>query len=279
VSTAQTELSAVTVEELKRAWRAVQAGQFRGEALILERFGPPAAHPRVWHPTPGERVVPVVGCVRSCGASTLALAMATAAEPTSRVVECSSAAASGLAAASTAELGWGCSGWTRGTRGEVLLERTGDLLFGVDEVPVPSSPALPVELTVLDVGWELGQLLATPSWVADQVTRARTVVLVGPATVPGMRRLEGALASLPATPAVAAVVGPARRRWAGAAHFGAGPLTRALDDAGRLVTVPTDRRLAVAGLDSTPLPGRLVAAATRVLRLVRPGQDAQGGAA
>jgi hypothetical protein len=269
----------VTVEELRRAWRAVQAGEFRGEAPLPERFGPRTVHPRVWCPPPGEWVVPVVGCVGSCGASTLALAMATAAEPPSRVVECSPVTASGLAAASTAELGLGCSGWTRGTRGEVLLERTSGVLLRVDGVPVPSSPEPLVELTVLDVGWELGLLLATPSWLGDQVTNARTVVLVAPATVPGMRRLEGALAALPATPTVAAVVGPARRRWAGVAYCGAGPLTRALDDADRLVMVPADRRLAVAGLDSKPLPARLVAAATRVLRFVGPGQDAEGAAA
>jgi anti-sigma factor RsiW len=135
-----------------------------------------------------------------------------------------------------------------------------------------------VELTLLDVSWELAQLLAAPSWLGDQVTHARTVVLVAPATVPGMRRLEGALAWLPATPTVAAVVGPARRRRAGVARCGAGRLTGALDDAGQLVMVPADRRLAVAGLDSTPLPARLVAAATRVLRLVGPGQSAAGGA-
>jgi hypothetical protein len=279
VSTALAGVPAVTVEELRRAWRAVQAGRFRGEAPIPERFGPPTGQARVWRPPPGEWVVPVVGCVGSCGASTLALAMATAADPPSRVVECSPATSSGLAAASTAELGLDCSGWTRGTRGEVLLERTSEVLLRVDELPVPSNPEPPVELTVLDVGWELGQLLATPSWLSDQVTHARTVVLVAPATIPGMRRLESALAALPDTPTVAAAVGPARRTWAGAAHCGAGPLIHALDDAGRLVTVRADRRLAVAGLDSTPLPARLVAAAARVLRLVGPGQDTAGGAA
>jgi hypothetical protein len=274
VGRAIAERTSVTVEELRRAWRAVQAGEFRGESHIPERSG----QPRVWRPPPGERVVPVVGCVGSCGASTLALAVATAAGPHSRVVECSSAIASGLAAASTAELGRGCSGWTFGTRGEVLLERTSGVLLRVDKVPLPSSPEPPVELTVLDVGWELGQLLATASWLSDQVTNARTVVLVAPATVRGMRRLECALAALSSTPTVAAVVRPARRKWAGVVHRGAGPLTRALDDAGRLVTVQADRRLAVAGLDSTPLPARLVAAAARLLRLVGPGQDAEGGA-
>ena len=66
----------------------------------------------------------MVRCASAYGATTFALALATAANTDARVVECSSATTSGLAAASTAELGAHPSGWVQGSRGEVLLQRT-----------------------------------------------------------------------------------------------------------------------------------------------------------
>ncbi|NHA01212.1 hypothetical protein G5V59_18805 [Nocardioides sp. W3-2-3] len=50
-------------------------------------------------------------------------------------------------------------------------------------------------LTILDVGWEAGQLLATDCWLAEAVRTADQVVLVTTATVPGMRRASVALES------------------------------------------------------------------------------------
>src|SRR3546814_16208749 len=44
------------------------------------------------------------------------------------------------------------------------------------------------QLTILDVGWEVGQLLATDCWLAAAVRTADPVVVVTTATVPGMRR-------------------------------------------------------------------------------------------
>ena len=95
--------------------------------------------------------------------------------------------------------------------------------------------------------------------------------LAATATVPGLRRLEAALAMLrntgsPGT-AVAAVLGPARRKWPRAVAHSTGPLTTALADAQRLVVVPTDPKLAKSGLDGDPLPARLLEAATRLLHL------------
>jgi hypothetical protein len=259
----------VPVAELKRAWHAVQAGQFRvsGRGRSAEDQPQRARIAPSWTSNADEQVLPVVRCASAYGATTFALALASAANG-ARVVECSSATSSGLAAASTAELGVHPSGWAQGTRGEVLLQRTSVALASVHDVPLPPA-AKKTTLTVLDVGWELGHLPNTPtSWVAAQVRQAATVVVVTCATVPGLRHLECSLASLDGIPAVVAVVGPPRNRWPKAVRHSAGALTRAADSAGRLLVVPHDRRLAVAGLDSTPLPTAVLQAAERALERV-----------
>jgi hypothetical protein len=260
---------AVSVAELQRAWHAVKSGQFRRAV----QGDSPAAQSRrggtvpSWTPGRDERVLPVVRCASAYGATTFALALATAASTDARVVECSSATTSGLAAASTAELGAHSSGWVQGSRGDVLLQRTGVALASLHDVPSPM-PAEKSTLTVLDVGWELGQVLNTPSWLAAQLSQAAAVIVVTCATVPGLRHLEGALALLDGTSTVVAVVGPPRKRWPKPVQHTAGVLTRAADQAGRVVVIPWDPRLAVAGLDSTPLPATLLDAAAAVLQRV-----------
>jgi hypothetical protein len=260
---------AVSVAELQRAWHAVQTGQFR---RVIQGDSPTTQSLRAqivpsWTPSRDERVLPVVRCAGAYGATTFAVALATAADTDARVVECSSATTSGLAAASTAELGADPSGWVQGTRGDVLLQRTGVTLASLHDVPSPMR-AEKSRLTVLDAGWELGQVLSTPSWVAAQLSQAACVVVVTCATVPGLRHLEGALALLDGTPTVVAVVGPPRKRWPKPVQHSAGALARAADHAGRLVVIPWDPRLAVAGLDSTPLPEALLDAAAAVLERV-----------
>ena len=94
------------------------------------------------------------------------------------------------------------------------------------------------------------------------------VVLVTAATVPGLRHLETALAQLRSVPAVAAVVGPPRKRWPKPLWRTAGPRTQSVDDDGRLVVIPRDRRLAITGVDATPLPPALVDAGRRLFELV-----------
>lgn len=259
----------VSVGDLQRAWRAVKAGHFGNPSKqmpALVRAEPAVAS---WTPRPGERVIPVVGSAGSCGATTLALALAEVAEGRARVVECSgSVATSGLAAASNAELGLHVSGWLQGSRGRVILERASDMPAGPADIPVPSAGDEPVNVTVLDVAWELGRLLvAGPCWLAGQVTAANPVVVVATCTVPGLRRLESTLALLPATPTIAAVMGPPPKRWPKAARHSLGPLTRTLEGTGRLVCVPVNRRLAVTGLDPTPLPDSLLHAAENLAQL------------
>jgi hypothetical protein len=310
----------VAVSELKRAWSAVQGGEFRhaqtrdveptqlrhvderpaidvsGVGSVPDSQKPvpqastmldePGAHLGVhrWVPAAGERVLPVLGAAGSTGCSTVALCLATAAADhadaswASRVVECCSAPASGLAAASTAELGHHESGWVQGTRGAVLLERTSRVLGCAGDVPAPA-PRSHEEtdgahdsgsrsLTVVDTGWEVGHLLAGDGWLAELVRQAPIVVVVARPTIPGFRRLEAALELLEAEHGAAtqiAVLGGRRKRWAKGVEHSAGPRTRAALREDRVHEIPEDRHLAVAGLSSTPLPAGLVAAGEQLL--------------
>ena len=97
---------------------------------------------------------------------------------------------------------------------------------------------------------------------------APVVVLTTSATIPGLRRLETTLALLPpAQQAVAAVLGPPRRKWPRALVASAGPATRALLRADRVVQVPFDATLATRGIDTAALPTALLAAAGHLLAL------------
>lgn len=284
MSAVTTQRRPVSIDELKRAWAAVQDGQFRHGAASIKppaaatvtARGPAAAGE--WITAAGGSVLPVVGCSGSVGATTIALAIAVASPRPTRVVECCSVTASGLAAASNAELGLHPSGWRRGKRDQVLLERSSEVLLSVSEVPAPTAAERDDQLTVLDTGWELGQIFAIPGWLGETVRGCRDVVLVTSATVPGFRRLEGALELLQssgARPAVA-VIGPHRKKWPKAVEHSAGAQTRRVLVEDRIVEVPHDRALAVSGLDSTPLPALVTEAATRLLELTRtadPGHE------
>lgn len=252
----------VGVDEVLRAHRSLMAGDFRRH--------PPRPRSRTgWNPA--EPVLPVVGAAGGTGSSTLALALAMAAA--GRVVECASPTASGLVAAPTAELGRHDSGWLQGTRDTVLIERPAALLATVGDLPAPTTPTDTPPLTVVDVAWELGQVLAAPSWVADLLRHSPSVVVTATATIPGLRRLEVALSMLAHTLSVAAVLGPRRRKWARAVALSAGPLTTELIRGGRLVEVPTDARLSARGLDSHALPTSLLHAATDLLHLTHDVPD------
>jgi hypothetical protein len=260
----------VSVPELQRAWRAVQAGKFRQESPAAAAKARAVPISATWAPGNAEQVLPVVAFAAASGASTIALALASAAGGSARILECRSGATSGLAAASTAELGPHSSGWRRGIRGDVLLERAGGLLSRVDEVPLPSVPDRPLALTVLDVGWDLRHVLDVPSWIGEQVTTAGVLVVVTRATIPGLLHLETMLSLLGQIRAVAAMLGSPSRRWSKAVWQSSGPMTKALDYSGRLVVIPHDSRLAAVGLDSRPLPRQLLEAAHAILELAGP---------
>jgi hypothetical protein len=257
----------------------VSAGEFRaGPGAGKGPRGRVIAAADNWTPATGEHTIAVIGCAGSVGASTVALAAGLAAAIPVRVIECCSVTASGLAAASTAELGHHESGWVQGTRGAVLLERTSRVLGCAGDVPAPA-PRSHEEtdgahdsgsrsLTVVDTGWEVGHLLAGDGWLAELVRQAPIVVVVARPTIPGFRRLEAALELLEAEHGVAtqiAVLGGRRKRWAKGVEHSAGPRTRAALREDRVHEIPEDRHLAVAGLSSTPLPAGLVAASEHLL--------------
>jgi len=260
----------VSLGELQRAWEAVQSGRFRSTSR-------PEAGQRIGHSTaaasagewlPAETVIPVIGAGGAVGATTLALALATASTAPARVVECCSSSASGLASASTAELGATDTGWRRGLRDgphhRILLERAAYLIMSVAAVPTPTVPDRPVAVTFLDCGWDLDHLLAD-GWLAELVTTAPALVVAATATVPGMRRLEVALDALQAAQVTAAVLGPRRKKWGRPVEASLGPATRALDAVGDLVEIPLDRDLGVHGPTSSPLPQPMLNAAAQLL--------------
>ena len=258
------------VDELKRAWHALNAGEFRtapGAGKGLRGRGTAAEDN--WSPADGEHTIAVIGSAGSVGASTVALATGLAAAAPVRVIECCSVTASGLAAASTAELGLHPTEWRQGKRDHVLLERASEVLAGVDEVPLPTESEHETQLTILDIGWEAGQLLATDCWLAEAVRTADQIVLVTTATVPGLRRASVALELLAnhwqPEQITLAVRGPRRKKWPRGLEHAGGPAVRRALVADRCVEIPEDRELAVNGLDSRPVPAPLISAARQLL--------------
>ena len=235
-----------TVAELRAAFRAVQAGHYRTDR------GPAAAvAAAAWSPAAGERTVVVLGAGGGCGATTVAVALASAGAP-ARVIECSTAIRSGLVAASFTELGAANESWLRGRRGPVMLERRADVDVDVDiEVPVPLEAETPGTLTVIDAGDV--ELARRTGWLASLLDQVPCVVTAR-ATVPGLRHLETVLCRLDMRRAVAAVLGPPRKRWPKALTYSLGEHTRALLDDERLVCVPLDADLAITGLASAEIP-------------------------
>lgn len=272
----------VAVDELARAYRAAGAGVFRrGAACLDEETRPQTRHsgtevdqapirsaaadgPAVG---PAKRVVVVCGAAPAVGTSTVALALAGAVSGKARVVECCSASASGLAAASTAELGEFGQGWVRSDRDGLVIERRADRAGGPSEVPAPVAGQQGA-WTFLDCSWDVEGLVRSDGWLAEQVRSAAAVVLVTRATVPGVRRLDVALCLLGEPRAVAVLVG-AGRRWPRPVQQAASAAVRRLRARGRLVCVPNDAHLALSGLTPDPLPAAVRMAGVRVLDQVK----------
>ncbi|WP_143448457.1 hypothetical protein [Kineosporia sp. A_224] len=264
----------------------VPATQWVGErAGVTVAGGPhPGPLPEWLAEVPGSLLV--VGAHSGAGSSTVAVAIAEAASrlpapgtagsvvpPGSvHLVDCSPAAREGLAGVTDAELGVGaCGRWRHGRRGRLTVSRP------VDDLPVtPPDTDAPLfgaaaredvretGVTVLDLGCHLDDLARVP---------AGPVVVVFRPTLPSLQRLEVTLTRLTALgvtplgprPVVVAAVGPAR--WPRQVRACAGPLLQQAHRAGLVVTVPLNRRLAVAGLGSGPLPRKVTATGTRLWQL------------
>jgi len=241
----------VSVDELQRAWAAVVAGDFRSAGTSRRRS---PAHP--W--SPDEPCIVVAGAAGRVGATTVALGLATASGRTTRVVECGPMHTSGLAAASTAELGITASGWRQGSRGRVFIDRTTSTFQSVDEVPAPELSDC--ELTVLDLNWDLALIDAAACWMTP-LLRSAPMIIVSVATVPGLRALENALhVTGRATTAICVLLGPPTKKWPKSLRNAPPPAVRAADVAERLFTVPLDASLGLSGLNPDPLPTPLLAA-------------------
>lgn len=247
-------MTAHSVAELRDAWRAIEAGEF-AQGPRSASAAPRAA--TVWTPAPSERVVAVVGCAGGVGASTVALALATATGVPARVVECCPPLASGFSAAANAELGTE-GPWRRGSRGDVLLERP---ITGDATVPVPAASA--AEWTFVDTNWTTVSGSRT-GWPESLVNTLDDIVLVTNATVPGLRRLESC-AELLGRDALGVVVGPTAKRWPRSVKVAAAGIPARV----HLADFPLDPRLQVTGLTPDPLPAPLLKAAQNVLALLR----------
>lgn len=254
----------VTVAELKRAWRSLQSDSPHEQAYAA------GLAPTVTRWPQRGRVIAVVGCGGGVGASTTALALADATDARCRLIECAPPAASGLAGASSAELGDTGDGWRRGTRDHVLIERTSHGALTPGDLPIP--PESEVDISVVDFGWAAEAVLARECWLGELLVSGEPLLLVTTATVPGLRRLETTLTLVAdhrdVSHCVVAVLGPRLARWPGPVRHSTGPRTSALEETGRLVAIPGDRRLAITGPDMAPLPSAVVAAAATALELL-----------
>ncbi len=244
-----------SLDELRRVYRVTQLDRTHQPAQGFRR-------PTRWTPGPGERVVLVCGCGGSSGATTVAVALATVAGR-ARVVETCSGKASGLGFAATAELGGVERGWLRGSRDSVVLERRTDTASASD-LPIPADTDL--SLAIVDSSFELAGLLASPGWLGELARTASAVVLVATATVPGLRRLDTAADLMGESRVIAATVGA--KRWPRPVEQSVGPTVRRLREAGRVVQIPHEPGLAIAGLTPDPLPTAITRPARTLLALL-----------
>lgn len=247
----------VDVAELKRAWDAVQAGQFAHRAARGHPMG------TALEAAPPLLATVVVGVAGGVGASTVALALAEA-SGAHRLVDCAPAVASGLVGVCDTELGLGERGWRQGRRGDLLVQRS-----PIDTSPTPEDcPTPPVDggPAIVDLGWDAVNVLGTAGWIPTALTDpAVPLVIVTRCTIPLMRRLSVALDALQATgrDVRVAVVGMRPRTWPRTVPQ---PETlRHLADSGRVIPIPEIGALTVRGLDSRPLPRSVLIAATNLI--------------
>lgn len=192
-----------------------------------------------------------MGCSGSAGTSTVALLIAQS-FARSRLVECAPGAASGLAGASTAELGEAEQG-VEGSRGELRIQRRRDQLYRPRRKcrgPLPSSPGA---ISVVDSGWGLRRILAGAAGtteLASSAASSRPGRARGPCPACGSWRATWHYSNRsgvgPSRPVCRPVVGCGRSNAMG--------LHRHLRQTGRLISLPHNAALALSGITTDPLP-------------------------
>lgn len=182
----------------------------------------------------------------------------------------------GLAEAATAELGADEQGWSNGTREQVMVSRSTQVITGPEAVPAPNVIDSP-GVDLLDVGWLLEQLTATSGWLSRQVQAAPTVVVAATASVPSLRRLENTLAAMEPRATVVAVRSLGPKRLPTHVRAAMGPRTQAQLHRGAWVDIPHEKDLAERGLSGSPLPRSLLTAAHQISRLTGAGSTTPKG--
>jgi hypothetical protein len=206
------------------------------------------------------------------GASTIALALADVADVAgirTRVLDAAAPTWSGLLGATVTELG-GAEGWRRGRRGNaVLIDRVEATVNVPAEVPSPRSVD-GVDLTVLDAGWSMRELVASGAGAWLATTPAAAEVLVTRPHGLALSQTEAALADLEdqlaADQVVVVVVGAGR--WSDREFATAGRLLRAAHRQEAVLFAPLLPAKALPGLGPDPLPKQLTNPAQRLLERI-----------
>jgi hypothetical protein len=274
----------MTVAAMRAAVVAIRAGIFDDASDLSEidlAGAGPASHSAFAGPTPrpdrpphpwtaadlGGPVVLAVAGHAGAGASTVSVAVAEALAEDRRVrlIDYAEPTRSGLAAASTIELGNDGAGWRRGRRGRLDVFRLPRRPADGEFPPPPQTDA--EGLLVVDAGWSLTEaLLDSPG----SLVGGAMVVVVTRVTVPAVRQTEHVLAAVDGEPVIAAV-GPVR--WPRAVLGSCGPRLRGLRSRGRVIPVPIDRRLQTAGLTGDRLPTPVAAAGRSLAALLIPAES------
>jgi hypothetical protein len=272
----------LSVGQLQQALRTARRVHLTpASQLALEPLSPPdparlstlvtrASLPVGWGDT-GVRAVVVLAAHSGAGASTVALAIAEASASAGQrvqLLECAAPARSGLAAATSSELGVDGGGWRRGRRGDrIEICRLATSVASIDDVPTPPLPGgdvAPAQLVIVDAGWPVHDVLGAQGWISQLVDAALPVIVCRP-TVRGVQQADQVLAAF-ACPVLIAATGPTR--WTRTVTATCGLGLREARRSGRLVSVPVDRHLDVAGLTADPLPKLILAAGRRLAALV-----------
>ena len=240
-----TATATYSLAELRAAYSALQAGTFAA---------PPTAAPAptidaTTLPPPEDfaGVVGVVGISGGVGTTTVALAVAEAIDA-ARLVEFSDPQSSGLAAASTAELGVE-AGWNVGVRHGLRLERC-------TTPGIRMLPGVDGQVAVLDLG----------TWTGPRpVVGVAALVMVAACSVPSIRRLNARLEAFhPAVVVVTVITGTPGRTVPRQVVGAFGPALWAATAEKAVLIVPECPALRISGLTPDPLPRPLRTAVTPI---------------